>query len=130
MASLPCPLNRQDTHGRVGTARTPYPPTMSEKPCSSVFQSQRGFKSIGYHFVVRLDGEVERGRFPNAEIRGHRDYAAKDYSFLSIESLILSYINLFNSSTSLNTVVEDTACDGGVLPNSANIFLALDMASG
>lgn len=42
----------------------------------------------------------------------------------------LSYINLFNSSTSLNTVVEDTACDGGVLPNSANIFLALDMASG
>ena len=41
-----------------------------------------------------------------------------------------SYINLFNSSTSLNTVVEDTACDGGVLPNSANIFLALDMASG
>ena len=45
--------------------------------CSSVFQSQRGFKSIGYHFVVRLDGEVERGRFPNAEIRGHRDYAAK-----------------------------------------------------
>ena len=49
-----------------------------QKPCSSVFQSQRGFKSIGYHFVVRLDGEVERGRFPNAEIRGHRDYAAKD----------------------------------------------------
>ena len=46
--------------------------------CSSVFQSQQGFKSIGYHFVVRLDGEVERGRFPNAEIRGHRDYAAKD----------------------------------------------------
>ena len=42
----------------------------------------------------------------------------------------ISYINLFNSSTSLNTVVEDTACDGGVLPNSANIFLALDMASG
>ena len=47
------------------------------KTCSSVFQSQQGFKSIGYHFVVRLDGEVERGRFPNAEIRGHRDYAAK-----------------------------------------------------
>ena len=41
-----------------------------------------------------------------------------------------NYKNLFNSSTSLNTVVEDTACDGGVLPNSANIFLALDMASG
>jgi len=78
MASLPYPLNRQDTHGRVGTARTPYPPTMSEKTCSSVFQSQQGFKSIGYHFVVRLDGEVERGRFPNTEIRGHRDYAAKD----------------------------------------------------
>ena len=93
---------------------------------------QQGFKSIGYHFVVRLNGEVERGRpiaevgahckghnatsigvcyigglaadgkrpkdtrtenqkkalkalltllrlrFPNAEIRGHRDYAAKD----------------------------------------------------
>ena len=39
---------------------------------------QQGFRSIGYHFVVRLDGEVERGRFPNAEIRGHRDYAAKD----------------------------------------------------
>ena len=78
MASLPYPLNRQDTHGRVGTARMPYPPTMSEKTCSSVFQSQQGFKSIGYHFVVRLDGEVERGRFPNAEIRGHRDYAAKD----------------------------------------------------
>lgn len=39
------------------------------------------------------------------------------------------YINLFNSSTSLNTVVDDTACDGGVWPNSANIFLALDMAS-
>ena len=49
-----------------------------QKPCSSVFQSQQGFKSIGYHFVVRLDGEVERGRFPNAEIRGHRYYAAKD----------------------------------------------------
>ena len=27
MASLPYPLNRQDTHGRVGTARMPYPPT-------------------------------------------------------------------------------------------------------
>ena len=93
---------------------------------------QQGFRSIGYHFVVRLDGEMERGRsiaevgahckghnatsigvcyiggldadgkrpkdtrtefqkkalmalltllklrFPNAEIRGHRDYAAKD----------------------------------------------------
>ena len=49
-----------------------------QKTCSYVFQSQRDFKSIGYHFVVRLDGEVERGRFPNAEIRGHRDYAAKD----------------------------------------------------
>lgn len=38
--------------------------------CSSVFQSQRDFKSIGYHFVVRLNGEVERGR-PIAEVDAH-----------------------------------------------------------
>lgn len=41
----------------------------------------------------------------------------------------IAYINRFNSSTSLNTVVEDTASDGDVFPNSARIFLALDMAS-
>ena len=31
---------------------------------------QQGFKSIGYHFVVRLNGEVERGR-PIAEVGAH-----------------------------------------------------------
>ena len=50
---MPCPLNRQDNHGRVGTARMPYPPTISPKnmffcslvsqknmfSCSSVFQN-------------------------------------------------------------------------------------------
>lgn len=29
------------------------------------------------------------------------------------------YKNLFSSSTSLNTVVDDTACEGGVVPNSS-----------
>lgn len=41
----------------------------------------------------------------------------------------IAYINRFNSSTSLNTVVEDTASDGDVFLNSARIFLALNMAS-
>ena len=31
---------------------------------------QQSFKSIGYHFVVRLNGEVERGR-PIAEVGAH-----------------------------------------------------------
>ena len=31
---------------------------------------QQGFKSIGYHFVVRLNGEVERGR-QIAEVGAH-----------------------------------------------------------
>ena len=42
MASLPCPLNRRDNHGRVGTARMPYPPTISLKNlffCSYVLQN-------------------------------------------------------------------------------------------
>lgn len=49
-------------------------------------------------------------------------------AFSSCHSQI-AYINRFNSSTSLNTVVEDTASDGDVFPNSARIFLALNMAS-
>ena len=72
--------------------------------CSSVFQSQQGFKSIGYHFVVRLDGEVERGRFPNAEIRGHRDYAAKDSfsisDYLDFRTLYRFIIELLQMSYS------------------------------
>ena len=48
MASLPCPLNRQDNHGRVGTARMPYPPTISLKNlffCSLVSQKNMFFCS-------------------------------------------------------------------------------------
>ena len=48
MASLPCPLNRRDNHGRVGTARMPYPPTISLKNlffCSLVSQKNLFFCS-------------------------------------------------------------------------------------
>lgn len=38
---------------------------------------QRGFFSIGYHYVIRRDGTVEKGRpdnIPGAHARGHNHY--------------------------------------------------------
>ena len=31
---------------------------------------QRGFRKIGYHFVIKLDGKIEKGREEN-EMRAH-----------------------------------------------------------
>ncbi len=40
------------------------------------YHLQRGFETIGYHYVVRLDGTVERGRdeaFVGAHCLGHNN---------------------------------------------------------
>lgn len=39
---------------------------------------ERGFRTIGYHYVVRLDGTVEPGRYismPGAHCRGHNAHS-------------------------------------------------------
>lgn len=42
------------------------------------WHKERGWKSIGYHYVVRLDGTVERGRAisqPGAHCKGHNAHS-------------------------------------------------------
>ena len=46
----------------------------------------RGFRSIGYHFVIRLDGTIEPGN--SCAIRN--DYSSTTYASASTEETLLS----------------------------------------
>jgi N-acetyl-anhydromuramyl-L-alanine amidase AmpD len=42
------------------------------------WHKERGWSSIGYHYVIRRDGTVEVGRplqQPGAHVKGHNDYS-------------------------------------------------------
>ena len=44
----------------------------------AAWHKERGWRSIGYHYVVRLDGTVERGRAisqPGAHCKGHNAHS-------------------------------------------------------
>tara|TARA_A200000113_G_scaffold226000_1_gene249328 strand:- start:16807 stop:17208 length:402 start_codon:yes stop_codon:yes gene_type:complete len=40
------------------------------------WHKERGFRTVGYHYVIRLDGTIEQGREPStigAHVKGHND---------------------------------------------------------
>ena len=64
---------------------------------------QRGFKCIGYHYVIRLDGTVEEGR-PVSEIGAH----CKGHNAHSIG---ICYVGGLRSSSGSRLIPADTRTD-------------------
>jgi N-acetylmuramoyl-L-alanine amidase len=63
-------MKRWDTrHLVVHTTATPFGKDFSAKDIDRMHR-QRGFASIGYHYLIRLDGTVEPGR-PEDQVGAH-----------------------------------------------------------
>ena len=117
MASLPYPLNRQDTHGRVGTARTPYPPTDCRSYIKLNMNSYLTLKFYCLTFLKHLNIMIEYSVYMTTNHLS-KDEGAKAYAAAQIREKLgtdkfVAHVARHNSVFSKGTikgVLADVAC--------------------
>ena len=73
---------------------------------------QRGFRAIGYHYVIRLDGEIETGR-PEDTVGSH----CQVYNATSIGVCLIGGVDANDIKKAKNTFTPQQMCSLDVLLN-------------
>ncbi len=94
---LPYPTRKATWRIVVHCSATPAGKDFGAKDIDA-WHRQRGFKSIGYHYVIRLDGDVERGR-PQEAIGAH----AEGYNSTSVAVCLIGGVDADDINKAENT---------------------------